>query len=179
MTREIFGEIELVPGVVGPERVVDDRWSLPYQGTEVQVEVEIEYDRERRRYVCRKFSARTAGEITGDMLRMVPMSTYIKSSVLIGEPVDGALLSGVRELPNPDGREPWGLSTPEDIADAPTRRALQWVAHWYKYAFALNIPPTETVAEQMKLPRSTAGRWITKAREHNYLGKAEKGKRTI
>jgi hypothetical protein len=171
VTREISGEVELVPGVVGPARIVTDEWSLPYQGVEYQVEVEVEYDHELQRYVVRKFSVGGvgAGEITGDVLRMVAMSTYIKGSVLID----------VRDLPNPDGREPWGRQMPEDVRDAPTRRALKWVAHWYRYAFAISAAPTKTVIEEIDLEPSTAGRWISKARQAKYLGPAEHGKKKI
>jgi hypothetical protein len=77
-------------------------------------------------------------------------------------------------LDNPNGHEPWGLTPPDDIADhGPTDRALRWVAHMYHYGYAVSYNATKAVVESLKLPRSTAGRWIAAAREAGYLGPSE------
>jgi hypothetical protein len=77
-------------------------------------------------------------------------------------------------IDNPDGREPWGLTPPDDVAEhGPTDRALRWVAHLYRYGYAVSYNPTKAVEETLKLPRSTAGRWIAAARTAGYLAPSE------
>jgi transposase len=39
--------------------------------------------------------------------------------------------------------------------------------------------PNTTIAEDAGVPYSTAARWIAKAREKRYLGKARQGKVTV
>jgi hypothetical protein len=83
----------------------------------------------------------------------------------------------IRDLPNPDGRQPWGRQVPSDVAkEGPTDRALRWVAHIYRYGLAIGYKPTKAVAEAVGLSRPTAGRWIAAAREKGFLGPAEVGK---
>lgn len=80
----------------------------------------------------------------------------------------------IRDLENPDGREPWGKTAPDDVAEqGSTDRALRWTAHFYCYGYAVSHNPTKGVEEMLKLPRSTAGRWIAAAREAGYLGSSE------
>jgi len=75
---------------------------------------------------------------------------------------------------NPDGREPLGKTAPDDVAEhGPTDRALRWTAHFYRYGYAVSYNPTKGVEEMLKLPRSTAGRWIAAAREACNLGPSE------
>jgi hypothetical protein len=80
----------------------------------------------------------------------------------------------IRELENPDGREPWGKTALNGVAEhGPTDRALRWTAHFYRYGYAVSYNPTKAVQESLQLPRSTAGRWIAAAREAGYLGPSE------
>jgi hypothetical protein len=81
----------------------------------------------------------------------------------------------IRDLENPDDREPWGKTAPDDVAEqgATDRRALRWRAHFYCYGYAVSYNPTKGVEEMLKLPRSTAGRWIAAASEVGYLGPFE------
>jgi hypothetical protein len=53
-----------------------------------------------------------------------------------------------------------------------TDKQLTQVADLYRAAIEHGDPPTQTVAEQMRIPRSTAARWVTKARERGHLGPA-------
>jgi hypothetical protein len=50
---------------------------------------------------------------------------------------------------------------------------LQTVADVYRMAVERGDPPTKTVANQLHIARSTAGRWVQKARERGFLGKAK------
>ena len=45
--------------------------------------------------------------------------------------------------------------------------------HFYRYGYAVSYNPTKDVEEMLKLPRSTAGRWIAAAREAGYLGPSD------
>ena len=80
----------------------------------------------------------------------------------------------IREHENPDGREPWGKIALDHVAEhGPTDLALRWTAHFYRYGYPVSYIPTKGVEEMLKLPRSTAGRWIAAAREAGYLGHSE------
>ncbi len=65
---------------------------------------------------------------------------------------------------------------PKDITGrGPTDEALRFVALAYRLAYALGEAPTKGVMERLKLPRSTAGRWVMRARERGYLGPTTPG----
>ena len=79
-----------------------------------------------------------------------------------------------RELPYPDNVEPWGWTVPEGLREGgPTDRALQWVAHLYRYAMAVAMNPAKSVEDKLGLSHSTAARWIRLARQKGYLGPSE------
>ncbi|MGI8868763.1 MAG: hypothetical protein ACR2F6_07920 [Mycobacteriales bacterium] len=65
----------------------------------------------------------------------------------------------------------------EDIARlkaaGPTEDTLKWVARSYRLALILGEPPTRAVERDLRVPRSTAGRWVALARERGHLGAAE------
>jgi hypothetical protein len=97
----------------------------------------------------------------------VTIADWIRTALLVpGNEVD--------ELPNPDGKEPWGLIPPDDVTVyGPTDRALQWTAHFYRLGYAVAHNPTKLVEQALGLPRSTAGRWIAAARSAGHLGPSE------
>jgi hypothetical protein len=176
MTRELTGTVEIVPGVVGPAEVFDDRGVITSPAGRVTTEVRIRFDSELRRYICREFTARSrVGQpLTADALRYARIADQINMALLTTTNFDEPE-QPIKVLDNPDGREPWGLTPPGDIADrhGPTDRALKWTAHIYKYGYAVSYNPTLAVMELLKLPRSTAGRWIAAARKAGYLGPSE------
>jgi hypothetical protein len=57
-----------------------------------------------------------------------------------------------------------------------TDENLRQVAKLYRAAIKRGDPPTETVAETMHIARSTAARWVTRARERKLLGPALRGR---
>ena len=128
--------------------------------------VDIRFDQDQRRYIVYEIRVRGDEGIDSSGLRYMPIAEWITSYLLYEE-------GTIRELPNPDGREPWGLKPPADVAEAPTSRALKWTAHLYRFGFAVGSNPTKTVQEELGLPRSTVGRWIAKARQAGYLGPSE------
>jgi hypothetical protein len=170
VARETSGEVEIVAGVVGPELITFDGPDLVLLTPDGAIEfsITIRFDRELRRYVCSELRAR---EITTELLRHVKIADWIKIA-LAGDPGRSPI---IRELPNPDGREPWGHTARTKGASKQrptTERALAWVAHFYRYGLALDSP-TKAVEEGLMLPRSTASRWVSYAREAGYLGPSE------
>lgn len=157
-----------MPGVVGPELITYDepRFVLPTpKGSVEYFSMVIRFDRERWRYVCAELHAR---EITTELLRYAKIADWVGMALRPG--FEGR---AIRELPNPDGQEPWGFTAPEGASKRPNERALAWVAHLYRYGLAVSYKPTKAVEEGLKLPRSTANRWITMARQEGLLGPSE------
>jgi hypothetical protein len=164
-----------VPGVFGPEEILDDRGLLPSAAGNIGISVRIRFDQELRRYICREFTAHGwAGRpVTTEILRQARMGDWINMALMVTTTFDDEQRP-IQVVDNPDSREPWGLTPPDDIADhGPTDRALRWTAHFYRYGFAVSYNPTKAVMESLKLPRSTAGRWIAAAREAGYLSPSE------
>lgn len=57
-----------------------------------------------------------------------------------------------------------------------TDHQLGEVAQLYRAAIAQGVPPTQTIADEMHAARSTAARWVGKARERGFLGAALPGR---
>lgn len=194
VVREMSGEVEIVPGIVGPERIVNDSYAFPERTSKhpalahlrpvsdlssaVDVRIDIRFDQDLRRYICHELTAyrdlsdrpHSGRPVTTEVLRQIQVERLIQRNVLVNYP--GAPTTS--ELENPDGVEPWGLTMPEGLTDrGPTDRVLKWVAHFYRWGYAVSYGATKSVEESLKLPRSTAGRWIKLAREAGYLGPAE------
>jgi hypothetical protein len=126
------------------------------------------------RYVCDRLTlARRPGgpPVTGEAVRAVPVARLLRWGVrhLLMEVVergpDGSLIA-----------EPLG-DMPADLAErGPTEISLRWVARVYTMAVACGDPPTAAVEKTLRLPRSTAGRWVSAARDRGYLGPTTPGK---
>lgn len=58
-------------------------------------------------------------------------------------------------------------------AAGPVDETLETVAHLYRRAAVLGDAPRVAVEEAFSLPRSTAGRWITLARQRGHLAPSE------
>ena len=168
MGRKLTGEIEIMPGIVGPELITYDEphFALPTpKGSIEYFSIGIRFDPQKWRYVCTELRAR---EITAELLRHAKIADWVGMALQPG--FEGR---AIRELPNPDDREPWGLTAPDGASKRPNERGLAWVAHLYRYGRAVSYKPTKAVEEGMKLPRSTASRWIAMARDMGYLGPSE------
>ena len=151
-----------MPGVEGPKRVVFE--DLTTGG--ITFRLDIRFDPDQQRYICHEIRVRGGDGISSETLRFAPVAKWIQLHLLHGE-------GTIHELPNPDRYEPWGLKPPADVAEAPTSRALRWTAHLYRFGLAVGSNPTKSVEERLGLPRSTAGRWIAKARQAGYLGPSD------
>lgn len=182
------GEVEIVPGVVGPEIISlddDTRYVHLTYGTAVEppkaleVDYEFRFDPESNRYGCSRLTIHSNpiqpmhGPITTASLRDITIQDAQVHTLLINRDPDNPV---IRDLPNPDGHEPWGRTPPDDLEKTATDRALRWVAHLYRFALAVGLPPTKAVSDTLGLTRPTAGRRIAMARDHGLLGPAEVGK---
>ena len=176
---EEIEEIEVLPGVAGPKRFATAERLVTHKGHEVSAV--IAFDQDLRRYVCeevRVFRSAAvdppAEPVTTDALRWVPVAMMMKAALLVN--YGGPHTYQLRDLPNPDGREPWGRRLPADLPRRPTDRVLAWVAQIYRLGHLLGEAPTKAVQEDFGLSRTTAIRWIMAARDKGYLGAAETGK---
>ncbi len=59
--------------------------------------------------------------------------------------------------------------------DGPTDESLDWVATCYNLALVLGLPPAKQVQVELQLPRTTATKWIKRARDKGLLGAEEAG----
>jgi hypothetical protein len=172
VSRRFSGQVEIVPGVVGPEQIIDPRPALLTPDGSVDIQLDIRFDPRQRRYVCHEVRAtsNTGAAVTTEVLRDLQIAHWIVLALLTDSD-EGPV---IRELENPDGREPWGKTAPDGVVEhGPTDRALRWTAHFYRYGYAVSYNPTKGVEEMLKLPRSTAGRWIAAARKAGHLGPSE------
>lgn len=119
------------------------------------VKIDAEYDRWTGRYVARSVEVRAGdgAEVTGEVLRSIPVATILRDGIM---PALG--LTHLRRVPRGGFR-----------AAGPTPHTLRWVARVYRFAVLLGANPTQAVADGLDVPRSTAGRWVTRARDQGLL----------
>ncbi|GIU97412.1 MAG: hypothetical protein KatS3mg013_1215 [Actinomycetota bacterium] len=146
-------------------RAEDDRWTA---------EVSVSYDEELGRMVAERLEVRGIGApVTPELLRKVPLKRLVAHGAfraagadLFGDPTSAAYLVG-RVL---------GVDPVEIAAKGPTDEALRITAAVYRIAYLAGLRPTNVVAAAMKIPRSTAGRWVMTARRRGFLAPTTRGK---
>lgn len=62
-------------------------------------------------------------------------------------------------------------------AQGPNDESLKWVAYFYNLAGVLGLPPARQVEVNLRLPRTTATKWVKRARDKGLLGMPETGGR--
>jgi hypothetical protein len=156
MAIDQFEPVEIVPGVVGPEQIVNPNCVIRFPGGKLEATAEVTFDRQRRRYLLTALSC--AEGLTAENLRYAKPTFYIATSVLMSRPTT---------LPNPEHLDPWGLDVPEDVRQAGIRtgRGLEWVRHLEAYAKAISDSPTKIIVNEFRVSAATAGRWLAKARK--------------
>ncbi|MGI8707254.1 MAG: hypothetical protein ACR2LG_03485 [Actinomycetota bacterium] len=135
--------------------------TLPYR---IEIEVALEGDR----FVCEAMRVERkegGAPVTSEGIRKLPVGDLIRTA---------ALGHVYRVEKNPKGRgvviTETSVSGFERFADdGPTEEALQYVALVYRLAYACNESPTIAIEEAFQLPRSTAERWVSKARDLGYI----------
>ena len=152
--------------------------SIQHVSLPVTVELALEVDYATRAVRCGRFNCTetsTPKGVTGEKLRRLPVERIIRSVLAAAaEGVQGWPLDWTNSeaeflqaltIDNPAAR--WAM-TPEHLAE---------VATVYRKAVAGRIPaPVQEVADHFGRPRSTAARWVQKAREQGLLGKTSRGR---
>jgi hypothetical protein len=153
-----------------------DRAVLPSGGIAVQtfttqargralryhVDLELEF-RNGRYEVTALIARRKKGgpEVTGEGLRQLPVKAIVREAT--------------RKLP--PAAFVLAISRPSrDLFRRVNDEALGIVSVVYRAALEEAKPPTQTLADYLGMPRSTAARWIARARERGFLGPATPGK---
>jgi hypothetical protein len=152
-------------------------------------ELEIEVDSwGRPRCVALRVTAKSEGAVTGDMLRRLPVARHVERAALQAASVvevQKDLRGGITQIGPVSNREQ-AAEVLESAARRVPRRGspvsdehLKQVATLYRKALRMQGPkkaPTEAVAMQMHVSRSTAGRWVRKARDAGFLGPGHRGR---
>lgn len=118
------------------------------------VEVVADYRPNSGRYETQRVTVRQGDgdEVTGEALRRVAVAGILRQGV-------------TREILDTNAGP-----VPAHLGEAgPTPETLAWVARVYSLALLLGDAPTQRVADTLGVPRSTAGRWVTRARDRGLL----------
>lgn len=128
------------------------------------VRVIAEYSAVTGRYECRDLritSESPTPEITGESIRSLPIHSWVV------EAAQGAL------------GDAQGMSVPRPAAGKVTDEFLAQAARVYRRALLVGRPPVDAVMTGLGLPRTTASRWITRARDRGLLTVRDpRGRRT-
>lgn len=167
----------------------DRRYAIPRRihATAVEEELGLDLDLEidvgdRGETRCRRVDVRApdGGDVTGETLRRIPLA-HLAGVVLATAAwkVTGptTMQTGMARSERVEfyERHARGARRPRQgtpIADD----TLRQVAGLYRAAYERGDPPTQTVADEMHVARSTAARWVTRARERELLGPALRGR---
>lgn len=162
--------VELAPGVRGPERASgtftpdDDEFAYVVELSVVFSDGRYVVDK----MVCTQVEGGRPVDSIG--LRLLPIAKLVTHTVLPYIWQRDAEQQGSTKLTPFDG------VSPDDAADGPTDDALRKVALVYSVSYACGQPPAKRVTEVFRLARSTAGRWVTMARERGFLGPTTPGR---
>lgn len=142
---------------------IGDGWTVP-SGITIRVddhgghdvELAAEYRPDSGKYEAAAVTVRRRDvEVTGEVLRLVPVAGLLREGVV------AVALQPLADLPMPH---------PRDVAaQGPTDDTLRWVARAYRLAVLLGDPPTRRVSDALGIPRSTASSWATRARDRGFL----------
>lgn len=110
-------------------------------------------------YGAQKLTVTTNGEVTNAALRTIPVSGLVRHAMVW---LEERGLIGVPDVQVPDSvKVAWTRGRKDEAGPV--------IAKVYRNAIARNLPPTETVAKQFDVSRSTAARMVRYARENGYL----------
>jgi hypothetical protein len=160
-------------------------WIVSHSPKELPYSIEMEIVLEESRFICRhlgvsRFDVQTDEEeqgppVTSEGIRQVPMQELIRAHA-------PRLLHRVKKVPNTSNDFRATLASDEFkvtplrrlsfkrfAKSGPTDEALEHVALIYRLAYACNDNPTAAVVEAFGLPRSTAERWVSKARDLGFI----------
>lgn len=140
-------------------RPIPARVTITSDETGHTVEIVAEYRADSGRYEAERVTVRRGtadDEVTGESLRLVAVAGIMRQGI-------------VRALFED---RPYLAPVPAEVdvsKTGPTDETLSMVAELYSLALLLGDGPTQRVAEALRIPRSTAGRWVTRARDRGLL----------
>jgi len=185
------GYLQLDPHTGVTRRFTATASSAP--GLEVELEADVIVERRRAVPHCVKLMVRRVDAlgrasrepVTTDILRSIPIARILARAMenpfmffKIGEGPEGRKrleLPGEAERAKLYARHVEGARQPRRGSPI-TDENLRQVAGLYRAAMERGDPPTQTVADAMGVPRSTAARWVAKARERDLLGPSLRGR---
>ncbi|WP_433283349.1 hypothetical protein [Micromonospora sp. CA-244673] len=153
-TSSTSGQVVLDDGLTIPEKIHAEWKDIDGQ----YVDLTAEYDARVGRYIAREVSVRAIREheVTGESLRNIPVASMVRRAV-------------TREVVPLLTASQGPLDQAEVLQPGPAVSTLRHVARVYRLALLVGDAPTARVAESLEVPRSTAGRWVTRARDRGYL----------
>lgn len=145
---------------------------------------------------CTAIRVAEGGQLTGEVLRKVPLAAVVRGAVAhaarqythdqaegigSGFELNGETVYTLDSIPAQEEKrgtvEDWAKSSRRAQAGIPvTDDDLQQVASEYRQALKGGRNPTAEVARIHHVSRSTASRWVRKARNAGYLGEAHAGR---
>ena len=156
---------------IGKGFAIPKRFELEYDGDDVPYKVEMVVTWDAGRLVCTSLTCTPKAngeEVTGEGLRTLPVAGLIRAGVQ-------GYLFRVEKVGRSTRLVPATLPSLES-SEGPTAEALEWVALVYRLAHATKFNPTKAVTDALRLPRSTAARWVMTARTKGLLGPTTEGK---
>jgi uncharacterized protein DUF6214 len=150
-------------------------------GHEVELEIEVDEDGTA---ACLALTVHEGGPITTDVLRGVHVRPLLREALTEAARPYEQLEGGDIRMPVFSSSieraklyEQFSKGSRRPRRGSPlTKENLSRVAELYRAALENGDPPTQTVADAMHATRSTASRWVAKAREHGFLGPAVRGR---
>lgn len=114
--------------------------------------------------------------ITGTTLRSLRVWETARTALFLGvnRGQQRTLDSGHTEIKIMEG----ALSDEKVAAlrrQGPTDESLEWVAYFYNLGGVIGLPPARQVEANLDLPRTTASKWIRRARAKGLLGPPKTG----
>lgn len=139
---------------------------------DLEIELVVGFDDDRGRMVVERLEVRRGERpVDAEALRTIPITEIVRV---------GTFRSFGADLSDPSAGHAVALAAgfdPASVAsEGPTPRVLGLVAAIYRVAYVAGDKPTHAVAEWMKVPRSTAGRWVLMARRKGLLAPTTRGK---
>ena len=110
--------------------------------------------------------------VTGTTLRALRVWDLARAAIPLGvsrtvqrtEQKDGSFVTQI---------EPVDELSDEEVArlrkQGPTEETLGWVAYFYNLAGILGLPPAKQVEVSLKVPRTTASKWVRRAKEKGLI----------
>ncbi len=116
-------------------------------------------------------TAQDGTPVTGTTLRAVRVWDLARLAIAVGmdrgsrtEQPDGSTVTSIVDSQLSD------VDVARLRSQGPTEETLGWVAYFYGLANVLGVPPARQVEIDLGLPRTTASKWVRRAREKGLIG---------